>query len=84
VFLIAMDPAAFGDSVEYRRLTSETLAAVRSVPPAPGKDEVLYPGEPEARSRTERGRDGIPIPESIWQQLTEIGTRYNVPMPESA
>jgi len=84
VFLIAMDPAAFGDAVEYRRLTSETLAAVRSVPPAPGKDEVLYPGEPEARSRAERGRDGIPIPESIWQQLTEIGTRYNVPMPVSA
>lgn len=84
VFVIAMDPAAFGDAVEYRRLTSETLAAVKAVPPAPGKDEVLYPGEPEARSRAERTQEGIPIPDTIWQQLTEIGARYNVPVPETA
>ncbi len=56
---------------EYRRLTGETLAAVKQTPPAPGKDEVLVPGEPEIRSRAAREREGIPIPDPIWQDLAK-------------
>ncbi len=83
VFVIAMDPAAFGDSAEYRRLTGETLAAVKETPPAPGKDEVLFPGEPEVRSRAARERDGIPIPDAIWRDLAALGTRFGVALPEA-
>jgi hydroxycarboxylate dehydrogenase B len=83
VFVIAMDPAAFGDSKEYRRLTGETLAAVKRTPPAPGKDEVLVPGEPEIRSRAAREREGIPIPDPIWQDLAQVGARFGIAMPNA-
>lgn len=83
VFIIAMDPAAFGDSAEYRRLTAETLAAAKATPPAPGKDEVLVPGEPEIRSRAVREREGIPIPDAIWQDLAALATRFAIPMPNA-
>jgi hydroxycarboxylate dehydrogenase B len=83
VFVIAMDPAAFGDSEEYRRLTGETLAAVKQTPPAPGKDEVLVPGEPEIRSRAAREREGIPIPDPIWQDLAQVGARFGIAMPNA-
>lgn len=83
VFVIAMDPAAFGDPAEYRRLTGETLAAVRQTPPAPGKEEVLVPGEPEIRSRAARAREGIPLPDAIWQDLAQIAARFGVPMPDA-
>jgi len=83
VFVIAIDPAAFGDSAEYRRLTGETLAAVKETPPAPGKDEVLVPGEPEIRSRAVREREGIPIPDAIWQDLSGVATRFGIPMPSA-
>ena len=68
---------------EYRRLTGETLAAVRQTPPAPGKDEVLVPGEPEIRSRAAREREGIPIPDPIWQDLAQVGARFGVAMPNA-
>jgi uncharacterized oxidoreductase len=83
VFVIAMDPAAFGDSAEYRRLTGETLAAAKETPPAPGRDEVLVPGEPEIRSRAAREREGIPIPDPIWQDLAALGSRFGIPLPET-
>ena len=83
VFLIAMDPAAFGDGEEYRKLTGETLTAIKETPPAPGKTEVLYPGEPEARSRAERNHDGIPIPDPIWQDLTSLAARFKIAMPDA-
>ena len=70
-------------ATEYRRLTGETLAAVKAAPPAPGKDEVLVPGEPEIRSRAAREREGIPIPDPIWQDLAAIGTRFGIAMPNA-
>jgi uncharacterized oxidoreductase len=81
VFVIVMDPGAFGDRDEYRRLTGETLATIKEVPPAPGTAEVLIPGEPEIRSRAARLEEGIPLPDAIWQDLVGVGERLGVAMP---
>ena len=48
----------------YRPFAQEVEAIkdyIRQSRIAPGFDEILMPGEPEARSRAKRGRDGIPI-----------------------
>ena len=52
-------------------LAEEFAQDLRSSQPAPGFDEVLTPGDVEVRSRRERGRDGIPIEEDVWQTLIE-------------
>jgi len=43
------------------------------VPPAEGFQEVLLPGEPERRAAERRSREGVPMPETVWQQLSEAG-----------
>lgn len=83
VFLQVIDPAAFGDADHYRATVDETLAAAKRVPPAAGCAEVLYPGEPELRSREERGRSGIALPAATWADLAKAATRFAVQPPGS-
>ena len=82
VFLTVVNPASFGDAARYRSLVQETLDAAKRVPPADGTSTVLLPGEPEARSREERGRHGIALPEATWHELRAIGQRFDGPMAE--
>ncbi len=60
-FVLAIDPTLFRDRGSYEQAVTETCDRVRAVPPAPGFDEVLVPGDPEARSRIQRQRDGIEV-----------------------
>ena len=82
VFLIAIDPAAFGDAAHYQAMTAETVEAVMQVPPAVGVREVLVPGIPEVRSRATRERDGILLPDATWRDLIVLAERFGVAMPE--
>jgi LDH2 family malate/lactate/ureidoglycolate dehydrogenase len=69
LFVVCVDPAAFRPAEDFLDFVEETAARIKAVPPAEGFDEVLLPGEPEARSRIARLRDGIPVPEEIWADL---------------
>jgi uncharacterized oxidoreductase len=40
--------------------------------------EVLLPGEPEARSRAQRRRDGIPVPDRTWAALQATAQELGV------
>lgn len=80
VWLLVLDPSAFGDGAVYRAHTERTLAALEAAPPAPGFSEVTGPGGPEARSRQRRAA-GIPIPDTTWQVLRGLGERLGIPAP---
>jgi uncharacterized oxidoreductase len=82
VFLAVIDPASFGEAEEYATLVGENLAAAKRVPPAAGTTEVLVPGEPEVRTREQRGREGIPLPEATWRDLAAVSARFGVALPE--
>ena len=69
LFVVCVDPAAFRPAEDFLDYVEETAARIKAVPPAEGFDEVLLPGEPEARSRIARLRDGIPVPDAIWSEL---------------
>ena len=51
---------------------------VGDLEPAPGFEEVLVPGDPEARTRAMRRRDGIPIEDDVWQMVVDAGTLVGV------
>lgn len=56
----------------------EMARRLRAVPSAPGFDEVLVPGDLEARTRAVRQRDGIPMPDDTWDVLTELAGSLGV------
>lgn len=80
VWMLVVDPSAFGDGAVYRAQTARTLAALNAVEPAPGFSEVLAPGGPEEHSRRRRAA-GIPIPDTTWQVLCAQGERLGVAAP---
>jgi hydroxycarboxylate dehydrogenase B len=82
VFVIAIDPAAFGDAGAHGALAAAVLDDLGAVPPAPGVERVLAPGEPERLSRERRARDGIPVPAATWTELQAIGDRFGVALQE--
>jgi LDH2 family malate/lactate/ureidoglycolate dehydrogenase len=57
------------------------LGELRAIPPAPGFDEVLAPGDPEQRAQGARERDGVPIEPALWGTLNELSRELEVPVP---
>ena len=51
---------------------------IKATKPAPGFDEVLLPGEPEARSAQARQENGIPLDENTWSQIVEVAQKLGV------
>lgn len=74
----AIDIGAFRDAGDYTASAEELLRKVKDVPPAPGFDEVLLPGEPEARSRAKRVEAGVPIPDGVWNEIVEAAAKVGV------
>ena len=56
----------------------EMARRLRAIPPATGFDEVLVPGDLEARARAVRQCDGIPLPDDTWDSLTELAGSLGV------
>jgi LDH2 family malate/lactate/ureidoglycolate dehydrogenase len=69
IFLFAMDAGLFRAQPDYAQALAKRLGQIKAIPPAQGFSEVLIPGEPEARVRAQREREGIPIPEDTWQAV---------------
>ena len=59
----------FQPLADYATQAEGLANRARSTPPAPGFDEVLIPGDLEARTREIRARDGIPVPNPLWERL---------------
>ena len=78
LFLLAVDPEAFGGRERFRQLVSEFSAYVASSAPAPGTDGVILPGALDAAARERRLQEGIPVAEETWQQIREAGRRAGI------
>lgn len=76
--LLALSVEAFTERARFDRLVEELLGRVKRVKPLLGYDEVLLPGEPEARAYAERARIGIPIPDRTWADLAALARDLGV------
>jgi LDH2 family malate/lactate/ureidoglycolate dehydrogenase len=77
VFILAIDPAAFGIKDTYRSILSDCLAALRKA--ARDHDtNLILPGEPEASTRSRRYREGIPLPAPVAGQLAALAATLGV------
>jgi LDH2 family malate/lactate/ureidoglycolate dehydrogenase len=76
---IALDVAAFGDPDGFAGRMERLVAEVRSVPLAPGFDQVLYPGELEARAAREHLHKGLSLPRRTLDDLRRLAAATGVP-----
>ncbi|MGI8423860.1 MAG: Ldh family oxidoreductase [Chloroflexota bacterium] len=81
--VIVIDPSAFGDPDAYAAGVGRVTAAVRRVPAAPGSQGVLAPGDPEARTRAQRQRDGISLAGDTWDAIAKVAGEHGVLMPDT-
>ena len=80
-FLIALAPEAFDEDTDFIKHVEALKRRVKAVKPAAGFEEVLLPGEPEARSYAERERSGIPLPDSVWADLQKLARELGICRP---
>jgi LDH2 family malate/lactate/ureidoglycolate dehydrogenase len=62
---------------------AEFVKYIKETPPAEGFKEVLYPGEIEYRTEQQRRREGIPIEDETWRQLTGLAAASGLAIPPS-
>jgi LDH2 family malate/lactate/ureidoglycolate dehydrogenase len=74
LFILALDPAGTGKADGFASAVDAWCADVRARAAATGAT-VTLPGEPEARARAERRRNGVPVPAAIWSVLTDLRDR---------
>jgi LDH2 family malate/lactate/ureidoglycolate dehydrogenase len=72
-FFLAIDPTAIRSLDDFRASAAALCERIVSVPPAPGSQGVLLPGQPEERNRRARAEEGIELAESTWEAIREAG-----------
>lgn len=70
--IIAWSIDAFVPAEQFQEQVEALLQRIKDSRPAPGFEEVLLPGEPEARTLARRTEEGIPVPEPTWQGLLDL------------
>ncbi len=75
-----LDPAAFCGEDFYRAELAALIPHVKSSRPMAGHDEILYPGEPEARAEEERS-EAVAIEASTWERTANLARSLGVTPP---
>ena len=79
VTMMAFRADLFQPMPQFKQGVDQLVRRLHATPPAPGFAEVLVPGDPETRARAVRGRDGIPVPDDVWQALSAAAAALGVP-----
>ena len=78
VLFVLLNIDAFRPMAEFFADGSQIADRIKSTRPAPGFDEVLLPGEPEARSTQTRQENGIPLDDNTWSQIVRAALKLGV------
>jgi LDH2 family malate/lactate/ureidoglycolate dehydrogenase len=81
VFVLVIDPAAFGGTEAFIRQTAWLADACRAATPRPGFDRVRLPGEASQERRAQQQAEGVELAPGIEAGLRPWIERFAVPMP---
>ena len=81
-FMIAIDPASFGDPNTFQNAVSAHLEEIKESKKAEGFSEIRIPGERTFETRARNLGEGITVLEAVWSRTAKIAERLGVPMPE--
>lgn len=77
-FFGAMRIDAFRPAEEFKSHMDNWIQRFRNAKPANGYDRVLIPGDPEREISVQRMKDGIPLVESVVNDLRKTGMQLGV------
>ena len=77
-FFGAMRVDAFRPADEFKQHMDNWIQRFRNAKPAEGYDKVLIPGDPEREMEAIRLKDGIPIVESVVNDLKAVGEKLGI------
>ena len=75
---IILDQRVFQAEDAFAAEIERFITWVKSAQTTTPNGEILMPGEPEARNRVQRLRDGIELDDTTWGQLTAVGKSLGV------
>lgn len=78
---MAIRPDLFLPMTEFKRRMDDMAERLKASEPAEGFEEVLMPGEPEARCEAERRRTGIPVTPPVLALLRTEASAVGTPWP---
>jgi len=81
-FILVINPKAFGSKPDFEEKVDELFANIKETPPLAGFEEVLIPGEVESKIEETRRREGIPIDEVSWKQITRTAEELGLDIDE--
>jgi LDH2 family malate/lactate/ureidoglycolate dehydrogenase len=78
-FFLAINPAFFRPGGEFGDEVDDVIDVLHGTRPANPDQPVLVAGDPEAATKAQRERDGIPIPPALATSVRAIAERAGVP-----
>ena len=77
-FFLAIDPKAFRPEGAFEDDLDAVIDVMHETPALDPAQPVLVPGDPEAKAREERLREGIPLPKSLVEKIKGVCERSGV------
>jgi LDH2 family malate/lactate/ureidoglycolate dehydrogenase len=71
-FFVAFNVEAFQPRAQFDARMEEYIERLKSVPAAPGYEEVFYPGEIEARNDAKHRKEGLQLPQDTLADLVKV------------
>ncbi len=78
MFAVYVDPAIVDPANFFDGEISRYIDYFKNSKPAAGVEAVLIPGEPEAKMRAERTRNGVPLPDDTWAAIVNTAREVGV------
>ena len=78
-FILALDIKAFADVERFKDGIDKVYTEMKASPRMTGVDEIRLPGERLSRIRADRAVNGIPMPQSLSDQLSTLAVKLGIP-----
>src|ERR1700761_6102765 len=78
MFAVYVDPKVVDTANFFDGEISRYVSYFKDTKPAAGVDAVLIPGEPEAKMRADRTKNGVPLPDDTWAAIVNTAREVGV------
>jgi LDH2 family malate/lactate/ureidoglycolate dehydrogenase len=76
--LMVIDPAAFGDPLEFRRRVDTVVRDIRNSERMPGVERIRLPGEQSHAKRLEAARSGVALDAALVKSLDQLADQLGI------